>query len=390
MRISRISILAIALLLPLSVCAQKKKRRSVKKPVVEVPVEDPRITNMREMTQKIVIIDSIVVPKQEILSVIRLSQETGSITSCEQFFGKRDEGMLFLNEMGNKIYFSQPDDSLRLQLFTSDKLGGQWSRAQAVKGISEGISEASFPFMLTDGTTFYFAGKGAESIGGYDIFFTRYDAHSSSFLRPENIGMPFNSEANDYMFAIDEFNRIGYFVSDRRQPEGMVCVYVFIPSESRTTYDPAIYTEQQIRDFADIARIADTWGNGAERKAALARWKSIDSKTHSKKGLGAKGQKANEESLLIINDALTYSSVNDFRSPEAKSLYKQLVEARQQLGMLESELDKTRQYYAKANTAERNTLREEIISAEQDVLRLNAQIKKLEKEARNAEIKFIN
>ena len=97
--------------------------------------------------------------------------------------------------MGNKAYFSQPDDSLKQQLCTSDLLGGEWSKPQLLNGISEGISETAYPFMLADGLTFYFAGKGEESIGGYDIFMTRYDAHNNSFLKPENIGMPFNSEA---------------------------------------------------------------------------------------------------------------------------------------------------------------------------------------------------
>ena len=81
------------------------------------------------------------------------------------------------------------------QLYTSDKLGDEWSQPLLLEGINEGISEAAYPFMLTDGTTFYFAGKGDESIGGYDIFMTRYNSQTGRFLNPENIGMPFNSEA---------------------------------------------------------------------------------------------------------------------------------------------------------------------------------------------------
>jgi hypothetical protein len=54
------------MLLPLSLSAQKKKKRAVKKPAIEVPQEDPRITNMREMTQQIIIIDSIVTDKNQL------------------------------------------------------------------------------------------------------------------------------------------------------------------------------------------------------------------------------------------------------------------------------------------------------------------------------------
>ena len=390
MYIKKTVILAIALLLPLSMSAQKRKKR-VKKPVVEVPQEDPRITSMREMTQQITIIDSIVTDKDQLLSQLLLSNETGRILSSSAFWGKGDSTTVFVNEMGNKAYFSQPDDSLKQQLCTSDLLGGEWSKPQLLNGISEGISETAYPFMLADGLTFYFAGKGEESIGGYDIFMTRYDAHNNSFLKPENIGMPFNSEANDYLFAIDEYAHIGYFVSDRRQPEGKACLYIFIPQASRKTYDPIVYTPAEIRGFADISSIADTWGNGEERNAALARYHAISINNMKATNTDAQPDDNAVASLeLVINDALTYSSARDFRSREAAVLYKQLIEARQQLCLLNEQLEKSRSFYPQAAGAEKKTLQREMLQAEAEVTKLYSRIGTLEKEARNAEIKVIN
>ena len=388
--IKKIAILSLALLLPLTIEAQKKKKRVVKKPpvvVVEEPQEDPRITNMREMTQQIIIIDSIVADKDQFLAHYRLSSETGSLMTTSQFFGKPLGGYAFLNEMGNKVYFSKPDSDNLLKLYTSDKLGNNWSDASRLQGLDEGISEASYPFMLNDGITLYFAAKGDESIGGYDIFFTRYDSRNGSFLKPENIGMPFNSEANDYMYAADEESGIGYFVSDRRQPEDKVCVYIFIPSEIRKTYDPAIYTEQQIRDFANITRIADTWGKGTERKAALTRLKNIGK---SPSGAQSHSSATGTNQLLVIIDALTYSKASDFKSKNAAALYTKLVNARNQLNMLNTELEHARDDYAKASATERPGLSKEILKAEKEVLQLNERIRSLEKEARNTEIKVIN
>ena len=385
MTLRKIAILALALLLPLSMGAQKKKKRVVKKPVIEEPQEDPRITNMREMTQQILIIDSIVVDKDMILPHLRLSSETGSLMTTRDFLGKSVNGFAFVNEMGNKAYFSLPDDSLREQLFTSDVLGNEWSSPQPLKGISEGITEASYPFMLTDGITFYFAGKGEESIGGYDIFLTRYNSRSGSFFKPENIGMPFNSEANDYLYAVDELNRIGYFVSDRRQPEGKVCIYIFVPSDSRKTYDPSSYTEQQICDFADIISIADTWGNGTERKAALSRLKTINNVKPSSE------KKSNAQSVpIVINDALTYSSAKDFRSNKAANLYQELVIAQGRLTVVETGLAKARDLFPTATAADRRSLRQEILQMEKEVQQLYQRIPSLEKEIRKEENKVIN
>ena len=390
MDIRKTVILVVTLLLPLSMSAQKRNKRVVKKPAVEIPKEDPRITSMREMTQQITIIDSIVTDKNQLLSQLRLSDETGRILNSGEIFGKGDSTTIFINEMGNKAYFSQPDDSLHQQLYASDLLGGEWSKPQLLKGISEGISEAAYPFMLADGLTFYFAGKGEESIGGYDIFLTRYDSQSNSFLKPENIGMPFNSEANDYLFAIDEYAHIGYFVSDRRQPEGKVCLYIFIPQTSRKTYDPIVYTPVEIRGFADISSIADTWGNGEERSAALARYHAIRINNHQTANVGSTSKTTALASMeLVINDALTYSSAKDFRSREAAVLYKQLIEARQQFCSINDQLEKSRNDYIKATGAEKQSLTHEILQAEADIMQLYSRIQTLEKETRNAEIKTI-
>ena len=71
--------------------------------------------------------------------------------------------------------------------------------------------------------------------------------------------MPFNSEANDYMMVIDEYDRIGWFATDRGQEDGKVCIYTFVPSDVRQTYDPETYSKEQITNFALITDITETW-----------------------------------------------------------------------------------------------------------------------------------
>ncbi|MBO4720810.1 MAG: hypothetical protein J5658_13190 [Prevotella sp.] len=350
--------------------------------VVEEPQEDPRITEMREATQQIMFIDSLVVEKNLLLPHIQLHPESGKITTYDQFFhSEGHDGYVFVNEMGNKCYFSDENDNGRMRLFTSDKLGKEWSEPALVKGISEGITEANYPFMMTDGTTFYFAAKGQESIGGYDIFVTRYDSEDGQFLKPENIGMPFNSEANDYLYVIDEQNNIGFFVTDRRQPAGKVCVYVFIPPTARQTYNLDMYSDEKLRSLSEIRCIADTWGDGKERKQALERLKSTPNNV---------AQQTKSEINFVINDQVTYTSASQFRSPESQSLYRQLTDTKKKLSEIRSTIEKSRTYYVKANAEDKRVLRTEILDGEDEILRLTAQVNTLEKKIRNAENIIIN
>jgi hypothetical protein len=387
MKKRRIFIIALTLLVPLLMQAQKKKPNKVVKPVVvapATPAEDPRITEMREVTQQIVFIDSVVIGKKDFLSAIRLNPESGKLMTYNQFFNSKghDDAYVFLNEMGNKCYISDENTEGQMQLYTSDKLGGEWSAPVAVKGINSGITEANYPFMMADGTTLYFAAKGQESIGGYDIFVTRYDSEDSQFLKPENVGMPFNSVANDYMYVIDEQTNIGYFATDRRQPKDKVCIYIFIPPTSRHTYPLDKYSDEQLRSLAEIRRIADTWGNGKERKQAVERMKNMAIESASLKG--ATGMS------FIINDQVTYTSISQFRSEESLSLYKELTDTQKRLENMKNNLEKSRNYYAKAKAEDKRVLRTEILDAEQQLLQLTTDIKTLEKRIRNAENMMIS
>ena len=386
MKIRKIVIIALTLLAPISMQAQKKKPVVKKAPVVvvEEPQEDPRITEMREATQQIIFIDSVVVAKDDFLSIIQLNPESGKLDAYDQFFRSEGhpESYVYINEMGNKCYFSDENANSQMQLYTLDKLGEEWSDPLALKGIYNGISEANYPFMMTDGTTFYFAAKGKESIGGYDIFVTRADSENGQFLKPENIGMPFNSEANDYMYVIDELSNIGYFVTDRRQPEGKVCVYMFIPPTSRHIYNSDAYSDAQLRGFADISRIANTWGKGTERKQALERLKAINKANPT--------QQSKSAINFIVNDRITYTDISQFQAPDSPDLYRELQSTKKQLKETEQLLEKSRNFYAKAKPEDKRVLRTEILDAERQFVRLTNDIKTLEKRIRQSENNIIN
>ena len=386
MKIRKIVVIALTLLAPISMQAQKKKPVVKKAPVVvvEEPQEDPRITEMREATQQIIFIDSVVVAKDAFLSIIQLNPESGKLYAYDQYFRSEGhpESYVYINEMGNKCYFSDENANSQMQLYTLDKLGEEWSDPLALKGIYNGISEANYPFMMTDGTTFYFAAKGKESIGGYDIFVTRADSENGQFLKPENIGMPFNSEANDYMYVIDELSNIGYFVTDRRQPEGKVCVYMFIPPTSRHIYNSDAYSDAQLRGFADISRIANTWGKGTERKQALERLKAINKANPT--------QQSKSAINFIVNDRITYTDISQFQAPDSPDLYRELQSTKKQLKETEQLLEKSRNFYAKAKPEDKRVLRTEILDAERQFVRLTNDIKTLEKRIRQSENNIIN
>lgn len=383
-----LAILPLALLV-ISASAQTKRttvKRQTKAKAVEAKVDkqaEEKIEQMTEATQKIMFVDSIVVDKEAFIDTYLLNPEAGRISRYDDFFGTQGhkDSYVLVNEMGNKCYLSSQDSSGKMALYTSDLIDGEWSEPAALDGIdgASGFESPNFPFMMADGSTFYFAAKGKESIGGYDIFVTRYDAESGKFLKPENIGMPFNSTGNDYMYAIDDYGNIGWFATDRGQKDGRVCIYAFVPSTTRETYQDGDYDEEQVKGFARISSIANTWGIGSEREEALERIKQIPQRLQ---------QKAAGPSLsFVINDATVYGQLSDFKVEGNKAKFKKLQELKRRLALQEKVLSNARDYYATASQQKRDSLADKILKDEKQCEELEASVMQLEKEIRNSENK---
>lgn len=335
----------LALLMPSSADAQRR-RKVVKEPE---PTEDPRIQQMLASMQQVVFIDSLVVPRQNFVSHIPLSEECGRLTD--------PDGLgCHTNELGDHRLLTMAANDTVSHLFSSDLIGGEWTTPAKAEGISD--AAANYPYLLPDGTTLYFAQKGTQSLGGFDLFVTRYDAEEGSFLRAENLGMPFASEADDLLYVIDETYQLGYFVTNRHQPTGQVCIYVFIPSKTRRTYPTEAFSEQQLRSFASIGRIADTWSlvTQDERQQAMQRLAL-----------------ARQDALRPDIDGQSNTTNDD----------NELSDLRAQATILEQTLDNTRRFYARASTEERQRLRDEILSAERELEQLQTEIRQIEKQLRN-------
>ena len=332
-------------------------------------------------TEQVTFIDSLVLPKQQVLQQIKLSQECGAILSYADFFKTKggNECTLFRNELGNRIVYSEANEKGHLRLKDRSLIGGEWSMERQLTGFEEEEEDnLNFPFMLTDGITMYYAAECEESIGGYDIFMTRYDADNGQFLAPENIGMPFNSPANDYLLVIDEYQQLGWFVTDRNQPADTVCLYTFIPTETRRIYNENELGAKKLASFARISSIKDTWKdmnvvNAAKKRLAEARQ-------------GKKNETKNRDFTFVINDYKTCYTISDFKDPLAQQKAKIWLETQKEYEAKTKELNSLRARYATMTEVQRVQIAPQIRLTESAFERLAADKLALEKEIRRIEL----
>ena len=345
------------------------------KPAPVVPTaEDLNFAKLLPSTAKVMFIDSIVTNEDDFLKHIPLSSSCGKISVKKSKNGKGND-YYYTNEFETKRFSSVLKDSTHV-LMVEERLGKKWDASQTIE--LEGVEDIICPYMMSDGVTLYFAAKGGEdSMGLYDIYYTVYDSDSHSFYKPQSLGLPFNSFGDETYYIIDEFNDLGYLVSNRRQPEGKTCVYIFQPTETRETYDVENMPEPDLDRLARLRAIKDSQMD----KQVLA---SAQSRLSAARN--SKGAKKEHSFEFIINEKLVYHNISDFRSSVNQSQFPTYLTMKNSVETREKQLEEMRAKYHNGNKNLANTIAQMEVQVFNERQKLNL----TEKQIRNTEIEAIS
>lgn len=362
--------------------AQTKRKQSTEE--AEALLERSKVgIRMLKGVEDVCVIDSFIVGKANFLDVYRISEESGKVYSYNSFFKVQgnNEGTVYETELGNKTYYSKMGSGNSLNIFSQNKLLNEWSKGTELPGSINADGDANYPFVLTDGVTIYYASNGSHTMGGYDIFVTRYNSSAETYLTPENVGMPFNSPYNDYMYVIDEFNNLGWFATDRHQPTDSVCVYVFVPNTSRQAYNYEAMDSQKIRKLAQLTSLQDTWKEdevvkaGKQRLAAAIAQANVVQRAY--------------DFTFIINDQYTYHKASDFKSARAKESFTKYQQKEKNYKAQVKRLEEQRDSYATATQPNKEKMTPAILQLEKQVEAMSNELDVLGTNIRNEEIKSL-
>jgi hypothetical protein len=323
--------------------------------------------------EDISIADSVVVNKDAFLRFYKFNSELGSLTQeTIQLKGHRKADRIkYTTQRGDRVYFS---DSIKgnMNIFTTYKLLDSWTKPVSISDVINTQANENYPFLLADGVTIYFASDGANSIGGYDLFVTRFNPATDSYLKPENIGMPFNSPYNDYMMVIDEQRNVGWFATDRYQPAGKVMIYTFKPGKEKIIVHSD--DKEYIRQVAQL--------KSYRKVKATVTDKSLATENRI--------QESEKQIEFVINDSIVYTNVNQFKSAEALKGWNDLHKFSIELNNKVKELSNLRAKYAQTeNETERSALAPQIMELEKKNMEMKREVTSRTIEVRNAEINFL-
>ena len=130
----------------------------------------------------------------------------------------------FDRERGEVVY-SCPDSTGRWNLWTSHLQGDTiWTLPQPLGEAFTSAGDEIFPLLSADGQQLCFSSNGMAGMGGYDLFVCNRKA-DGSWDAPQNVGFPYSSTADDFLFSHTPDGLFTVFASTRDCPAGSIRLY---------------------------------------------------------------------------------------------------------------------------------------------------------------------
>lgn len=129
--------------------------------------------------------------------------------------------------------------------------GGRWALPVRLPDVINTPYNEDYPYLTQDGQYLYFSSEGHNSMGGYDLFRSKWDRETNTFSPPENLGYPINSTDDDRSICVRADNQLAYISAYRPNGFGDLDIYRVKFNSAEPVI--AIYTGQIF--FGDTAKI---------------------------------------------------------------------------------------------------------------------------------------
>ncbi len=316
--------------------------------------------------------------KDSILDKYHPVKDVGKLHKNKDFFesGVDPDNILFETERGDVVYFSMAtSEEDTMSIYKMEKLLDGWSESKLLKDPVYSIYNDAYPFLETDGVTFYFASDRPGGFGGYDIYRVFYDNETQSFMDPVNMGVPFNSPDDDFLFVSDEFNKVAWFASNRETHGDKFMVYTIVWDGNQVR--SMAENENQISDMARLKISGEEEDYSGE----------VEAGGNSNGGSVGKRKTSDDSFQFYINDTIVYTSFDQFLDADARSDFQKGYKLEQQKDSLAAVLKAKRKDYSKLTNSEmQNKVVNEILQLENAVYGLDDQANEKYMYARQKEL----
>ncbi|HIN39137.1 MAG TPA: hypothetical protein EYM84_02555, partial [Flavobacteriales bacterium] len=154
---------------------------------------------------------------------------------------KNEQSLVYLGKNAKKLFYSSyGNEGTNKDIFMVKKRpDGFWGAASKLPPIINSQYDEDFPVMHPKKNVLYFCSKGHNSMGGYDVFKTTYNAKKDYWTPPVNLDFAINSTDDDILYVPTDDELTAYFSSKRSSVQGQISVYKIKLKEI-----PGVYIEE--------------------------------------------------------------------------------------------------------------------------------------------------
>jgi hypothetical protein len=141
---------------------------------------------------------------------------------------KKESSIIFLSQDKSEIYFSSygSSDENGKDIYVIKLLpNGEYSKPVSLGYPINTEFDEDYPFLHPNGKVLYFASKGHNSMGGYDIFKSERNDETGTWSKPVNLDFAINTPDDDILYVTDKDEKLAYFASRRGSENGRIDVY---------------------------------------------------------------------------------------------------------------------------------------------------------------------
>lgn len=134
--------------------------------------------------------------------------------------------VMYFPKGARHIFFSAPDNSGSWNVYTSSLLNDTlWSAPRLLNENITSVGNEFFPVLSADGKSLYFSSNGHSGVGGYDLYVSNWDEEISDWGIPQNMGFPYSSPEDDFLFYNTPDGLYSVFASNRSCSGDSLVVY---------------------------------------------------------------------------------------------------------------------------------------------------------------------
>ncbi len=125
------------------------------------------------------------------------------------------------------FYASYGEDGANAKdLYRVNRLpNGEWALPLRLPDVINTKYDEDFAFFDDETQILYFASKGHNTMGGYDVFKSVYNAEKNEWSQPINLQFPINSPWDDFLYVSDPDGKVAFFTSKRATEVGKIRVF---------------------------------------------------------------------------------------------------------------------------------------------------------------------